>query len=361
MSDAATAENDPIAMRDEDAFDIAAVDAQLKEHIPGLTGTPSVAQFSSGASNLTYALDYPDRRLVLRRPPMGKKPASGHSMIREYRVMKALCPVFPQVPEMLFYADDETSPFGAEFYVMARVDGFILGKTIPPAWGWSAEDNERFCRKVWDTMADLHAVDVTAAGLSDFGKPEGYVARQVSGWNRRFEEALTPDVAPFEDVRDWLDANKKPDVGSGALLHGDYRMDNMILNRQDPSQIDAIIDWELAALGDPLMDLGSALAYWIEEADPVPLRALEKQPSRAEGMLTRQQIVDHYTAKTGLKVDDFTFYYVFGLFRLAGIAQQIYYRYYHKQTTNPAFKGLGAAAQGLCLYCQSIIAKGMTR
>ncbi len=352
-------ENTAREVREEDSFDVEAVDKVLKDHIDGLTGTPAVGQFAGGASNLTYSLDYPGRSLILRRPPRGAKPASGHSMIREYTVIKGLKPVFPSVPEALYYVDTDNSVLGAEFYVMERVDGLLLEKTIPEDWGWTPQDNEKFCRLFWEKLVELHAVDYNAAGLGEFGRPQGYVSRQVGGWNKRFEKALTPDVQPFDDVRDWLDANQPPDVLQSALIHGDFRMDNMILNRSNPFQIDAVLDWELSTLGDPLMDLGGALAYWIQDGDPQGFEPLEKQPSRAPGMLRRQQIVDFYGEKTGITTDDFTFYYVFGLFRLAGIAQQIYFRYHAGQTTNPAFKGFGMASQGLCLYCQHLIREGM--
>ncbi|MEM9989122.1 MAG: phosphotransferase family protein, partial [Pseudomonadota bacterium] len=257
-------------------------------------------------------------------------------------------------------ADAENSVIGKEFYVMERVEGPILRTTLPEDWGWGPQEAEKFCRLFWEKLVDLHQVDYTAIGLGDFGKPKGYVARQVEGWNKRFETALTPDVQPFEDVRDWLDHNQPEDCPQSSLLHGDYRIDNVILNPENPFDIRAVLDWELAALGDPLMDLGAALAYWIEPDDPPELRVLERQPSRAPGMLTRHQIVDLYTERRGLKVDDFTFYYVFGLFRLAGIAQQIYRRYHAGETTNPAFQFFGMGAQNLCQHCRQLINEGMT-
>ncbi|MEM9421103.1 MAG: phosphotransferase family protein [Pseudomonadota bacterium] len=359
IQNADPAENTARAVRGEDSFDVAAVDRVLKEHIGGLEGTPAVGQFSGGASNLTYSLDYEGRSLILRRPPHGVKPASGHSMIREYTAIKSLKPVFPSVPDALYYVDTENSVLGAEFYVMERVDGLLLGNSVPDDWGWTAKDNTKFCRIFWEKLIELHSVDYNAAGLSDFGKPEGYVARQVGGWNKRFEAALTPDVHPFEDVREWLADNQPVDTEKSSVLHGDFRIDNMILNRTNRFQIDAVLDWELCTLGDPLMDLGGALAYWIQDGDPDGFKALEKQPSRAPGMLRRSEIVALYSEKTGIKVDDFTFYYVFGLFRLAVIAQQIYRRYHAGQTTNPAFKGLGQASQGLCFYCQYLVREGM--
>lgn len=354
----ATLENTAGDLREEDAFDVAAVDAVLKEAIGGLSGTPGVRQFASGASNLTFLLSYPERDLVLRRPPRGTRPKSGHSMIREYSVIKALKPVYPAVPEALYYADHESSVIGAEFYVMERVDGLLLNTDIPPEWRWTPGDTRRFCEGFWDKLVELHAVDYKAVGLEDFGKPEGYVTRQIGGWNARYEKALTDDADPFEDVRDWLDA-KKPATESGhAVVHGDFRIDNCILDAADPNRIKAVLDWEISALGDPLMDLGATLVYWVEATDPPELAAMKKQPSDAPGMFTRKEAVAYYAAKSGRAIDDITFYYVYGVFRLAVIAQQIYYRYFHKQTTNPVYAHFGPGAKGLGTYARQLIRTG---
>lgn len=353
-----SADNLAVDVRAEDAFDVAAVDAALKAAHPDLAGTPEVRQFPSGASNLTYALDYANRRLVLRRPPRGAKPKSGHSMIREYTIIKALKPVYPAVPEAVYYASAEDSVIGAEFYVMERVPGVVLGPTLPTAWGWDADRTRRFCETVWDKLVALHQVDFKAAGLTDFGKPEGYVRRQVEGWNGRYEKALTEDADPGEDVRAWLDANQPATEAGHAIVHGDFRIDNMILGPEEPHEIRAVLDWEISALGDPLMDLGASLVYWIEPRDPDAIKLLKKQPSDAPGMMTRREVVDHYAAKSGVSAPDMTFYYVYGVFRLAVIAQQIYYRYFHKQTTNPAYAPFGPGARGLVAQARAVIRSG---
>jgi len=357
---AVSLENTAGALRKEDAFDVAAVDRVLKESISGLTGAPSVSQFQSGSSNLTFLLSYPDRDLVLRRPPTGTRPKSGHSMIREYSVVKALKPVFPTVPEVLYYADHESSVIGAEFYVMERVNGLLLNTDIPADWGWTPDDTRRFCEGFWDKLAELHAVDYTAIGLGDFGKPKGYVARQIGGWNARYEKALTEDADRLEDVRDWLEANQPPTESAHTIVHGDFRIDNCILDADDPFKINAILDWEISALGDPLMDLGATLVYWVEANDPPEMRALKKQPSDAPGMMTRKEAVAYYAAKSGRTIEDITFYYVYGVFRLAAIAQQIYYRYFHKETTNPAYAVFGPGARGLGSYARQLIRDGAT-
>lgn len=333
--------NPTIDVRSGEELDIDAVDSVLKSAVPNLVGHPAVKQYASGASNLTYALDYPNMRLVMRRPPFGTKPKSGHDMHREYRVMTALKPVYPAVPETLFYTDD-TDIIGAEFYVMTRVEGHLIHNKIPKNWveeyNWDETKSRELCTSFFDKLIELHQVDYKAIGLEDFGRPVGYVERQILGWNNRYEKALTPDVDAFEDVRDWLDANRPKVEKGAAILHGDYRIDNLILDVDDPTKINAILDWEISALGDPLMDLGNTLAYWIEAGDPAPMQALSRQPSSAPGMLSRKQILAYYGEKTGADIRNFHFYYVYGVFRLAVILQQIYYRYYHGQTKDERFK-----------------------
>lgn len=332
--------NPTIDIREGEGLDVTAVDRVLKSAIDGLSGTPRLKQYASGASNLTYALDYPDRRLVLRRPPFGTRPKSGHDMHREYRIMRALKPVFPAVPKTLYYTDD-TRIIGAEFYVMERVEGHLIHTSIPPEWGWDAAKTRQLCTNFFDKLIELHQVDFKAIGLADFGRPEGYVERQILGWNRRYERAWTEDVDRFEDVRDWLAAHRPKHEKGAAILHGDYRIDNLILDMTDPTQINAILDWEISALGDPLMDLGNTLAYWIEADDPAPMQALSRQPSAAPGMMSRREILAYYADRTGADVSNFHFYYVYGVFRLAVILQQIYYRYYHGQTGDSRFAAYG--------------------
>jgi aminoglycoside phosphotransferase (APT) family kinase protein len=330
-------ENTTVEVRKGEELDVNAVDGILKANIGELSGSPEVTQYPSGASNLTYALDYPQRRLVLRRPPFGTRPKSGHDMHREYRVMTQLAPSFPAVPKTLYYTDDE-SIIGAEFYVMERSEGHLIHNEIPKAWSWGEAEGRALCETFFQKLVDLHNVDYKAAGLGDFGKPEGYVSRQILGWNRRYEKAWTDDVEKFEDVRDWLEANMPKTKRGAAIVHGDYRIDNCILRQDDPTQIEAILDWEISALGDPMMDLGNTLSYWIEENDPPFMQLMVRQPSRAPGMMSRQEILEFYAEKSGADVSGFQFYYVYGIFRLAVIIQQIYYRYYHGQTKDTRFK-----------------------
>jgi aminoglycoside phosphotransferase (APT) family kinase protein len=346
-------------VRPEDAFDVEAVTAWLAAAVPerpGTGGVPEVRQFSGGASNLTYLLRWPGADgadLVLRRPPVGHKARGAHDMAREYRVQSRLAPVFPHVPTMVAHCADRTV-IGSEFYVMERLDGHVprreLGLDLPPA------QVRELCTRVLDLLVALHAVDPSAAGLADLGRGEGYVARQVAGWCARWRAARTPDVRSFEAVMAWLAERQPPDRRT-CLVHNDFRFDNIVLDRAEPTRPVGLLDWEMATLGDPLMDLGGALAYWVQADDGPAFRAFRRQPTHTPGMLTRREVVEHYTARTGLAVteDEWAFYEVFGLFRLAVIIQQIYYRYYHRQTTNRAFRHFGLATLMLEHRCRRLV------
>jgi aminoglycoside phosphotransferase (APT) family kinase protein len=331
-------------VRAEDAFDVDAVAAWL-----GSDSTPEVRQFSGGASNLTYLLKYPDRDLILRRPPAGRKAATAHDMAREFRIQSALAPVFPYVPAMVALCEDE-SVIGSPFYVMERVEGRIprkeLGVDLPP------DRVRQLCTRVIDLLVDLHGIEPAAAGLDGLGRGDGYVARQVAGWSERYRRARTRNVGSFEKVIRWLDANQPADSGS-CLIHNDFRFDNVVFAPDDPARPIALLDWEMATVGDPLMDLGSSLAYWVQADDGFVFRAFRRQPTHTPGMLTRREVKDHYHRRTGLELT--AFHEVFGLFRLAGIVQQIYYRYYHRQTRNPAFRHFWIASVMLERRCLRII------
>lgn len=347
------------AVREGEQLDWKRLDAHLRSVLPGLAGVPRVTQYRGGASNLTYLLRYDNDDLVVRRPPFGTKARTAHSMSREYQIISRLRPVYPAVPEALHYSDDERI-IGSEFYVMRKVPGDIAKLSLPAHWHFEPADTRRFCINFWDKLIELHGVDIAAAGLGDFGKPHGYAERQVTGWNNRYERALTPDVDSFTDVRGWLAKNIPPEPGRHAVLHGDYRIDNVIVAADDPFSIRAVLDWEICALGDPLMDLGNALAYWIEADDPPQLKGLMQQPSTAPGMLSRAEIRALYSERTGLDTTNFTFYQVYGYWRTAVIVQQIYYRFYHGQTADPRFSGFGVVAQHLGGHCQNLIAAART-
>ena len=326
-------------VREEDRFDVVRMHQWLQPFI-GVDVLPEVQQFRSGASNLTYLLQYPDRELVLRKPPAGMKAASAHDMKREFLIQSRLQPVYPLVPSMIALCDDQ-AVMGSDFYVMERVVGDIFRRDVPE--GVTAGDVSVMADSLINGLVQLHAVD--ASILAELNKGPGYVQRQVEGWSKRYRNALTDDVPNGEKVMAWLEANRPDDVAS-CVIHGDWRIDNVVFDLKQ-ARIVGVLDWELATVGDPLMDLGSALAYWVDRDDEPAFAALRRQPSHLPGMPTRDEFVAKYLEKSGVRCADFTFYEVFGLFRLAVIIQQIWARYVAGQTTNPAFAGFGDAVNTL--------------
>ena len=339
--------SDLTPVRDEDAFDIAKVHNWLKSYLE-FEELPTVSQFRSGASNLTYLLKYPDRELVLRRPPVGTKAVSAHDMKREFLIQSRLKPVYDFVPKVIALCEDH-SILGSDFYVMERIHGDIFRRDVPESL--TKEDISIMATSLVAGLAQLHAVDATV--LSELNKGPGYVTRQVDGWSKRYRNALTDDVPDGEEVMSWLDANKPEDVGS-CIIHGDWRIDNMVFDLGRKKLV-GVLDWELATVGDPLMDLGSALAYWVDRDDDLEFASLRRQPSHLEGMPTRKEFIAKYLELSDRKCGDFTFYEVFGLFRLMVIIQQIWARYRAGQTTNPAFKGFGVGVNILINRAQGLI------
>jgi aminoglycoside phosphotransferase (APT) family kinase protein len=324
------------AMRAGEELDIAAIDAWLRRALPTLQGQPEVTQYAGGASNWTYRLKYENEDLILRRPPAGTKAKSAHDMGREYRLQRALKPAFHHVPEMRFYCDD-LSVIGAEFYVMERLNGIIPRKNLPRGLQLPAPAVRELCLAVLDTLISLHKVDYKAAGLESIGAGTGYARRQIEGWSKRYRNARTWNVPGGEKIMDWLMANL-PSQERICMTHNDFRFDNVVLDPDAPTRVIGVLDWELATLGDPLMDLGNTLAYWVQADDDFLYRSTRRQPTHLPGMLTRREVVEYYCREMEIEPENWAFYEVYGLFRLSAIAQQIYYRYYHKQTRNPAFK-----------------------
>jgi aminoglycoside phosphotransferase (APT) family kinase protein len=345
----------PRALREEDCFDIGAVDAWLKERLDGLTGMPEVEQFARGASNLTYRLRYPNRDLILRRPPPGTKARSAHNMVREYKVQKALKPVYPLVPDMLALCTDE-AVIGSDFYVMERLEGLILRANLPEGLELDFGQARSLATEALDRLIDLHQVDVQAAGLEKLGKGAGYNRRQIEGWSERFRKARTWNVLPGRSVMRWL-AERVPEELAIRVIHGDFRFDNLVLAPDDSLKIIGVLDWELSTLGDPLMDLGNSMAYWVQADDEKYFKGFRRQPTHIPGMLTRAEVVEYYCDRMGFSPDNWAFYEVYGLFRLAVIAQQIYFRYHKGQTRNPQFKHFWMAVNYLLRRCRRIIAR----
>lgn len=325
-----------VPIRSGEELDARKVLEFLKDSIPGLDSDIDIKQFPSGFSNLTYSVKVGDREMVLRRPPFGRKAKTAHDMGREYRILAALKPVFPYCPQPLVYTEDE-AVMGCPFYVMERIQGIILRKDLPEGMELNAQDARTLSENLIKVQCQLHSVDYVKAGLADFGRPEGYVKRQVEGWSGRYRDARTPDAPDFEKVMQWLHDKMPGESGIVGIIHNDFKFDNAVLDPANPTEIIGILDWEMATLGDPLMDLGSSLGYWVEKDDPVSMQLIRQMPTHLEGMLTRKEQFALYGELRGIKTDNFDFYYCFGLFRLAVIAQQIYYRFFHGQTKDERF------------------------
>ena len=305
----------------------------------GLEGAIQVRQFPSGYSSLTYSLDIGDRQLVLRRAPPGATFQGAHDMVREHRMLAAVHPEYPLCPRPLFLCEDETV-IGGSFYVMGRARGVILRRDIPPGLAFDAATMRALSRNVVSALADLHAIDAGRTGLLARARPDGYVRRQVEGWSRRYRAARTKDAPSFEAVMAWLESNLPPDAKRPAIVHNDFKLDNVVLDPDDLARVTAVLDWEMATIGHPLMDLGNSLAYWVEAADLPAAEAYRMVSTNAAGCLTRAEVERHYTDRTAAPLENMEFFFCFGLFRLAGIAQQIYRRFGEGRADDPRFAAL---------------------
>jgi aminoglycoside phosphotransferase (APT) family kinase protein len=293
-----------------------------------------VLQYPGGHSNLTYQVRRGDARYVLRRPPFGSKVKSAHDMGREHTVLSALAPVYAKAPRPLALCTDD-AVIGCTFYVMEERAGVILRKDVPADLTLDVATTRRLCELLVDALAELHAVDFAAAGLGTLGKPVGYVRRQVEGWTERYHGSRTDELPVVLEVAAWLAAHQPAD-GAPALIHNDWKFDNVIFDR-DLTRVVGVLDWEMATVGDPLMDLGTSLGYWVEATDAQPMHMLRFGLTHLPGMMTRAEVLARYVATSGRPVDDAVFYYAYGLFKTAVVAQQIYYRFAKGLTTDPRF------------------------
>lgn len=337
-------------VRSGEELDKDRLQAYLGTHLPDLTGPITVEQFPAGHSNLTYLLRAGERELVLRRPPFGAKIKTAHDMRREYHILSHVIDMYPRVPRPLLYCEDE-SVIGAPFYVMERLKGVILrasvprGLELPPALMSSLSEN--FVKN----LVEIHKVDHQAAGLGELGHPEGYVRRQIEGWTRRYRNARTDDVPEVELAATWLGENMPPEVGA-SLIHNDYKYDNLVLDPADLSCIIGVLDWEMATVGDPLMDLGTTLGYWVDPDDPDEMLAMPFGVTTQPGNYSRRDLAQRYAELSGHDLADILFYYVYGLFKVIVIVQQIYARFKAGLTEDERF--------AMMIYVVRVLGKAAT-
>ncbi len=335
----------------------ATLKAFLKENnlIKDTASLLDVNQFSTGFSNLTYLLQIENKELVLRRPPVGAV-KRGHDMGREFKVLSGLNKGFKKAPKAFVYTDNNEI-IGAPFYLMEKVEGIILSTKEARKRKISATEFPIIAESWMDTLVELHQLDYQKVGLGDLGKPDGYVARQVSNWGKQYLKAATEEVPAALHVMKWLDRNQ-PKSYDYSLIHNDYKYDNVVFEDDTWKAVGAVLDWEMCTLGDPMMDLGTSLAYWSMATDGDLVVNGFPSPTTMAGNPGRSELVEMYGEKSGHSANHLVFYYAFGLFKLAVIVQQIYYRYHHGLTTDKRFAHLNQATQLFSLMALQAIQKG---
>ena len=343
------------AVRKGENLNEAALQQYLAKHLGQEKGELTVQQFPSGFSNLTYLIQFAEKDYVLRRPPFGANIKSGHDMGREFKILSALEGNYDKAPKPILFCED-LSVLDAPFYLMERVQGTILRASTPQEQMPSPAQFESLSNNLVDTLVELHQLDYKSIGLGDLGNPEGYVKRQVVGWSKRYQKAKTHDNKEMEATAVWLN-NNWPKKSQASLVHNDFKYDNLVLTTDENLNVKAVLDWEMTTLGDPLMDLGTTLGYWIHHTDPDFIAQNQLNLTTQKGNPTRGEIVEMYAKKSGQAVDDIVFYFVFGVFKIAVIVQQIYYRYRQGHTQDPRFKHLDKIVSLYGIVAQQAIQK----
>lgn len=316
---------------------------KISERFPELNTTElSVKQFTAGYSNLTYLLSFPDKEMVLRRPPFGYIPPKAHDMEREFRILTKIHPYFPLAPEPFLYVDDPVVT-DKHFYIMEKKAGIVLDDEIPS----DIQDEQNFGLKVStaliDTLVQLHRIDINKSNLIELGKPEGYLKRQVEGWMKRYQSSKVDKHPQVEPLMRWL-SEHIPTSQAATVVHNDMKLNNMMLSRDDLSKAVAVFDWELCSIGDPLSDLAGSIAYWTEAGDKeTGLTSV----THLEGFLSRAELIEQYAKKTGRDVSNIDYYLTFAFFKIAVILQQIYYRFKNGEIEDDRFSHLNIGIENL--------------
>jgi aminoglycoside phosphotransferase (APT) family kinase protein len=346
-----------IEVREGEDFDLSAVERYMREHIEDLPeGELEVRQFPSGASNLTYLVKIGDWEGVLRRPPQGPLPPKAHDMGRESDLLMKLHEAFPLAPKPYFFTDDE-SIIGAPFYVMERREGINVDDSFPEGVEPTKELCRGMSRMIADTLVELHAVDWREAGLEELGRPEGFLERQVKGWIGRYDEAKTEEIDEVEPLTEWI-SRDIPESPPATIIHNDYKLNNLILNPDDLTEVRAVVDWEMATIGDPLFDLAVSLSYWVEADDSQELKEVLPTVTDMPGFFTRKEFIDYYGERSGRDISDMHWYMVFGYFKLAVILQQIYARWHNGQTQDNRFANFNERVRNVILHAHELSRKG---
>jgi aminoglycoside phosphotransferase (APT) family kinase protein len=336
------ASDDSTPVRAGEELDVAALDSYLRKHLAARPAefdrrsAIEIKQFPGGHSNLTYLIRYGDREFVLRRPPVGPVAPTAHDMPREYKLLSVINPHFPLAPTPVLLCED-SSIIGVPFYLMERRRGLIVRFKLPVQIAENLDLRRRLSENVVDTLVALHTVDIESNGIVQIGKPSGFVQRQVRGWADRWLRSKTADLAEMDQVIAWLiERIPLQFEGEATIVHNDFKLDNIMLNADDPSRIVAVLDWEMCTVGDPLVDVGLFLSYWtMRGADQNnSLRAVTNGP----GWMTREEIIERYAAKTGRDLSRIVFYETFARFKVAVVIQQIYFRYVQGQTRDERFR-----------------------
>ena len=337
---------DTSAVRAEEQLDTEALAGYLEREGFSRGRKISVEQFPGGHSNLTYLLKFDGAgEYVLRRPPLGPVAPKAHDMVREFRVLRAVHPVFPPAPRPALLCED-LAIIGAPFYLMERRRGLVVRRENPPEIGGDIGLRRRVGEALLDTLVELHAVDVSQPPVAGIGKPDGFLERQLSGWFGRWQRSRTRDLPAMDRLMEWLSA-RLPISREAALLHNDYKLDNVMLDPADPARVVAVLDWEMSALGDPLVDLGILLCYWPEAGDPAERRESISPVTSMPGWPARAELVERYAARTGRDVSRIAYYEIFAIFKVAVVLQQIFHRYHLGQTSDPRFAPMEERVLGL--------------
>lgn len=349
--------DDTIEVRAGEQLNWPRVERYLREQLSTIgEGTIEVRQFPSGASNLTYLVQIGEWEGVLRRPPLGPLAPKAHDMRREAGLLERIHPVFALAPRpYVFCADLEI--MDVPFYVMERRRGLVVNDTFPPEIKVTPELGQRLSEAVIDTLAKIHAVDWQAAGLAEFGHPEGFLARQVASWIERYRRSQTEESPDVTSLTRWL-VEQTPTSPAPTLIHNDYKLNNMLLDIHDPARPVAVLDWEMTTIGDPLFDLAISLCYWIQPDDPAELRAILPTVTSQPGFLSRAELMERYAAQSGRDLSSMQFYMIFAYFKLSVILQQIYIRWLRGQTQDPRFAVFGSRIHTLIDHASQLVTRG---